>query len=390
MSNDFLIKDARELLAIAEKNPQVQDYYRRLPLGQIWASGARSGRHQILHEEQSSHDAITRLQEILFVHSPSAKEAELAVDWYQDTDMAWSVEASSIVPESSVVHRGNKRYWHDDFRHAGMYERIAGCDVNIRTVVELGAGCGGLARLITLHSSVVRYIVVDLPDTLAYSMMFLRANFPDVTWQWVEAGEAPKPDAQFVFVPVGFESCLHGQHFDAFINTASLGETRHETVRHWFDFVQERCRFDWIFSVNRFLNVVSPDEMAYRKEENGHAFCFDRRWEIVDWELSPRFLQCPWMNRHARQVLIFGKRVEQPIEYDYHLLLDANAGSWNHAKNDMTNFAPALNEDFTMTGVLFKLWEAHRLNPNDGTRAALKRYMAFLAGGATFEDEVYL
>lgn len=399
MHNDFLIKDALELTDAAEAHPAVQHYRQALPLGAIWINA--HWRYNQLYGT-SSYDAIAKTQEILFVHSQSAREAELAVRWYIQRftpeavkALPFSGEASDITPEKATVRIDGKKYFHDDFRHHGMLHRMSKAlgEKPLSSVVELGAGTGGLARILKGKFPGVRYVIIDLPDTLAYSMMFLRATFPDAKWHWVDGKPFNTTDFDFVFCPVGMETLLYGQHFDAFINTASLGEMKIDAVKHWFAFVQGRCQFDFIFSVNRFLNLITtPHTMAWRREDNTSALQFDAKWDIIDWELVPWFIHCPWQNRHARQALIFGRRRETPLAPDPSQIADALAGSWN-PPGEMSIWSPALNEDVTMTGILFKFWDALRRDPGSDTRESLRAFVADhlrQKSAGVFEEEIHL
>lgn len=392
-SNDPLIDDARQLLATATASPAVQDYYRRLPLSGIWDWNA-GFKEKFLGG--SSFEALSELQTHLFVHNPnSRREMELAVRWNLSQPFrAGMREASALSPESSTVLIDKKRYWHDDFRHHATASRIAenfGPD-GPKRVVELGAGTGNLARILKTFYPGMQYVIIDLPDTLVYSMMFLRANFPDATWHFVTDPDTSvggrKED--FIFVPVGMECCLmDNTPFDAFINTASLGEMRHDAVKHWFDFFQNRIKVDYVFSVNRFLNTVTDVEYSWRQFENGHWMLFDQGWEWLDWEVQPDFLRSPYQNRHARQVLAFGKRCDKDRAEVYDIQ-DALTASWNHPSLTMTAQSPSFGSDLTKTGPLFLLWEAVRANPSHENCRAMLRYMRWFSAGAKIEDEAHL
>lgn len=390
MSNDFLLREACEQLAAAQTNPAVRAYTEGLPLSPIWLQNAVAKRAALA--AASFDAALAALQTMLFVHSRSADEAALAVRWnLRQPFAAAAPEASAFAPEDSVVRIGGRRYWHDDFRHHGFLRRMTAAlaGETPARILELGAGCGNLARLIKLAWPGVRYTIVDLPDTLVFAGMFLRANFPEarVCFLTDESAAGELTAADFALVPAGLEHVLAGQSFDAFINTASLGEMRRETVEYWFDFVQRRVQARRIFSCNRLLNTVLLDGgHDWRRGENGHAFAFDATWRIDDFELEPDFLRCPWQNRHARQALIFGARIAAPEPFApaADAALMARVASWNQPPHDMTAQDVALAADFTRDGVLFALWNAHRLAPGTGERAAaaadLRQYLDYLCG----------
>lgn len=402
MSNDFILSDARELLRQAQSSEAVKSYYRDRPLGAIWQNN-ETLKTEIIQNSRSFDEAISRFQKMLYAHSNMRRDAERAVWWHLAHARRMLPRASALMPEDLTIAVDGIRYWHDDFRHAATVDRMAR-QINIiegvkrpMRLLELGAGCGNLARLICQRRSNVKYVIVDLPDTLIFAMMFLRAEFPEARWQFPADGIfMNRSSDDFWFIPVGHESILEGEEFDAFINTASLGEMKTETVKYWMDFATNKIAAKHIFSVNRFLNTITPQEREWRAGDNGHAFMFDPHWEITDFELGPDFLRCPWQNRHARQLLCFGRKRDQPIEYDAYRK-DAVAGaisaSWNNGSfpESMTINDPPLNCDFTLTGPLYALWEGYRLAPSPQTKAALWQYMGYLCGasGRQFEDEIY-
>lgn len=405
ISNDYLLSEAREFLAQAEAHPAVKAYRQSLPLSRIWVENEPLKLEYLNGEKATSWQAMMQLQTRLFVHSPSAREAQLAVRWYLAQTGYVGPQASEHAPEDSVVRMANgRRYWHDDFRHWMTFHRLLdkldGSDPNHPlspqsrkgVVVELGAGCGNLARIVRRERD-VKYVIIDLPDTLVFSYMFLKANFPDATFDQVgEIMEGWRLAADFTFIPVGLETVLHGQRIDLFINTASLGEMRRETVRHWFDFVQRRTDTRHILSVNRFMNVIRPGSHDWRIEDNGHAFMFDEQWKVLDWELDPHFLRCPWQNRHARQLLIIAQRSEGLPDYDAEDFGAAACGSWTQGPHEMSVQAPPLSPDFTKNGTLYKIWNALR-HGDRLARGLFLEYCEFLNRGLTeqrFEDELQI
>jgi len=70
-----------------------------------------------------------------------------------------------------------------------------------------------------------------------------------------------------------FADALVAQPFDVFLNTASLGEMRNQEIRHWMRFVQERLDVRYWYSLNRYLNVITPGLHDWRLDENSAHFC---------------------------------------------------------------------------------------------------------------------
>lgn len=394
--NDFLLKDARELLAQCDASEAVKTYYRDLPLGHIW-QGNEPLKRAYLSESSSFDGALSKLQSQLFDHAGSMRDRELSAEWHLENFGDLCAAPKYGNGEIAIV-RG-RPYLPDSFRQELTSERLSATVPHgrVKRVIELGAGTGQLARRIFRDSGErTKHVIIDLPDTLVFSMMFLRAEFPDASWQWAgDPGggwEAHDGHSDFVFVPVGMEHTLHGQSFDLFVNTASMGEMPIATVKHWFDFVQNKIDCKYILSVNRFLSLLSPQTVSWRQNENTTAFQFDRRWKILDWELTPDFLRCPWANRHARQLLVISERMAEEQSTDRDLVGDAMCGSWANPHRELSVQDHPLTCDFTMNGPLFMLWEAHRLGLS-GAADGLKGYMQFLRHGRpdmVFEEECHL
>jgi len=408
--NDFLIADARDQLAKMMGRPEVQAYEQRLPLSRIWAGDNRRVKHEIMGLASSSIEAVENFQAYLFQGVPPPYEAELAVKWHLKSLRAQGIDPASLptfaqesafAPETTLVVAEERRYRPDFFRHLGTIIRFrqAISGAPIRRVLELGAGTGNLARLFVHYFPGVRYVIIDLPDTLIYSFMYLRLNFPEARCRFIESA-APLSESDidaydFLFCPVGLEEAFSGLQFDACVNTASLGEMRAEAVRYWFNFFQNRLSALHILSVNRFLNTIRPGEHSWRIDENTSALCFDRDWEVLDWELDPTFLRCPYVNKAARQLLVIARRnanldAGECRRRSIELLKEADCGSWNKPPLEMTCQDNVLVADMTVMGILFRLWESLRLDARaDNTLSMLKYLTTLTHGRDTSFEETY-
>jgi putative sugar O-methyltransferase len=125
----------------------------------------------------------------------------------------------------------------------------------LRTVIEIGAGYGGLARLVKLFEHSVQYWIVDLPETIYFSYSFLRANFPEAKCAAFSADSPPVGDvagSDFVFVPTDALAHLAGRSFDLAINTSSLGEMTQAAVERYFHLLEQDTSVRYFYSMNRY------------------------------------------------------------------------------------------------------------------------------------------
>lgn len=406
--NDFILNDALDFLDLADVHHVSSGYEQRLPLSPIWAGEWTDRKRAILKASGSASDAVETLQAQLFMGVPPERETQLAIEWHLDTLRKQGIDPSSLpdyaqeaffAPAEVIYRIDGRRYRPDFFRHLGTLLRLQKAlgDQSPRTILELGAGTGNLARLFLGAWPKVRYVIIDLPDMLVYSFMYLRLNFPDFSYHFV-TGERPlgREEAaqfQFIFCPVSYQDAVLDLPFDLFVNTASLGETRAETVRHWFDVVQKRVQPRWLLSVNRYLNTVVPYLHDWRLEENTTAMCIDADWRILDWELEPSFMACPYVNKYSRHLLVIGEReAADPIErkrISKRLAEEAALGSWNQPPLEMTHQDNVLASDLTQSGILYKIWQSIRLDESETNLQLMLSYLDTLCHKSDRHFEEY-
>lgn len=129
----------------------------------------------------------------------------------------------------------------------------------VNTILEIGGGYGGLARLMKLLLPSVRYFILDLPESLFFSYIFLSANFPDSRIKFItDKNEMPNPgnynNFDFILVPTALIDTLSGISADIVINTASLGEMRQTTIDRYMKFIQQDIRVKYFYSINHYGN----------------------------------------------------------------------------------------------------------------------------------------
>ena len=286
----------------------------------------------------------------------------------------------SIIQESTCSHPENNidvkgRKLNPDFlrcyyvaKQVVKYARAS--DLVIKRVVEIGAGTGHVARMLNLLLDIDQYVVIDIPETLAFSFSFFTENFPLEKIHLYNPETSTLDDissAKFILVPAPYAIIFPIIDYDLFINTASLGEMRVESVRLWMDLIQSKFNVRLLYTLNRYLNSIKLPDHVWRLSENESSVLYDERWNILSWQLEPEFTRRPYVDTQiARYVEIIALRLDR-IDADYDLdaeRCEIEAQDWFRfmAKdNTMTLLDTQTSHDYSMSGTLFRLWNAIRL-----------------------------
>ncbi len=375
------------------------NYAEKYPLSPIWSEENMRIMRDILSTSKDAVEAVHRLQAYWFMQVPPKTITDLAVDWHLNSllksgldffDLPLYIQESDYAPPETLTVRNDRKLRPDFFRHLGTVLRI---DKNCKLansnykIFEVGGGTGNLARLIRLLAPSCHYVIVDLPETICFSYMYLRLNFPNKKTLFV-TGKTDilnniLEDYDFIFAPISYAEDLLIAEYDMFINTASLGEMRNEMIRYWMNFVQEKMNPKFIVSVNRYLNTIIPGEHDWRLNENLCSLLYDEKWEMIDWELDPEFMRRPYASKAARHLLIIGKRLfsiakDKQIKMSKQLYEEAKLGSWRDFPVAMTCQDHVLVNDMTKDGILFRIWESIRLNRNKDNVNLMLEYLETL------------
>lgn len=387
--------------------PACQEFYKKYPLNEFWGGLNLRTMQAALAGERSLEGIIHAAQRtLMFSVSEEGAAQALAVAWLlkerQERMVGFSgasLQESEHTYPPLVVNVDGLRYTPDFLRCVNIAAEIDGVMGRSWVTVELGAGLGHLARVMLLSGVSARHVIIDLPETLVFSYAFLRKNFPEARLLLVEPGSEASValaarEFDIAFVPVAYaEVVLPGTPLDLFLNTASLGEMNNATIRYWMNFVQEHLRPRYLFTLNRFLNTITS-QLAWRREENECAQHYDAHWEILKWELEPTYTRCPYVDtRISRYVEIIARRspvtsltsvaaraVLQQVQQEDWWRLRAQGHVMGMRDNPIC-------VDGTMSGTLFKLWEALRLCPSQEAVEMLLTYLSRLCRSTAVEFE---
>ena len=283
--------------------------------------------------------------------------------------------------------------------------QIAG-RVELNSFLEIGAGTGHLARILITKFKPEKYVITDIPETLAFSFSFLTLNFPELKihlYHPAHSNLSEVESANVILVPAPYIAEFPIKDFDICINTASMGEMRHESQKFWFNLIQNTFSIKSIYSLNRFLNSILLPDHAWRLLENQANVHWDNSWEFVSWELEPEFTRSPYVDTQiARYLEIIGIRKENQFEIELTKLnppvseikQKIYSQDWYRFRgkdNSMTLLQSAQFHNFCKTGTLYTLWLAVQQTEGNDEELLLLilLYLNYLRGDSKWYYEEY-
>lgn len=400
-----LLEQGRSLYGQISRTYQRTGYSYTYELSPLWAGPNTKAMLDIIRGSMTAGQAVHAIQSTwLFSVNSTDYVKEKAIDWLLTNQrqnnidlfaMDEAVQESIHSNPNNNVIRSNRRLTPDFLRTVNLASEIKRhCLVEhgASSIVELGAGCGHLARTLKLLLAPKSYVILDIPESLFFSYLFLRLNFPDAKTLYVldasQIAGRSLAEYDFVFVPTLFSDAILENQFDLFVNTASLGEMPARTIRHWVNYVENKLKVRYLFSFNRFLNTIIPGQNDWRLDENECSVLWGPHWAIRRWELEPSFTRCPYKDTIiSRYLEMVAERQEpqSPSVYEERsklLLDDVCTEDWVRLEQsfppEMTCRDNILVNDMTQSGTLFKLWESIRLNATAGNVGWMIKYLQTL------------
>lgn len=418
--NEDVLYESKCLYNKVKKIYQDIGYDQSYKLNTFWADQNMRDMLKIINESNTAEEAIHAIQKTwLFSVNTPEPEKEKAVDWhlkqlnqsgYHILTQYPSIQESEYSNPALIVLRDDKKFTPDFLRTVNIaFEIIKICEIPQNRkfrIVELGAGCGHLARTIRFFIPNNSHIIIDIPETLFFSYIFLKLNFPEAKFLYLthqkQLEDISIEDYHYIFIPTMFAESIIGKNFDLFINTASLGEMDNSIIRYWMDFVQNKIQVKYLFTLNRYLNTITTNgSLDWRLDENECSVLYDSDWEILNWQLEPPFTRCPYVDTIiARYVEIIAKRgnplnAKERNGKSQQLLLDVMSEDWVRLEKSfpsvMTYRDNILASDLTKSGTLFKLWESIRLDMNVRNISLMLKYLDTLMHNQEkeFEETFY-
>jgi hypothetical protein len=158
-------------------------------------------------------------------------------------------------------------------------------------ICEIGGGYGALASWFKQAFPEVSYTIVDLPESLLFSRLYLSLTRPDVR---TSAGLTPAPRG-FRFVP-NYTAERLTESFDLVINTLSMSEMSEFQVRRYVQLMKcswlaEGGLFFEQNQDNRFLGLTCAEQL-FASEFPEHLFLETDGWKLRNgspnvWSMRP-------------------------------------------------------------------------------------------------------
>lgn len=414
-----------------EKYTETINYYNQCnyqnQVNFIWENNIHSDIARIISESKTEEELIdkvdrTFMYSINFPPENAHCNGQDSGCWTQDADNSYirdkqidwllskltfnlatmpdNIQESRFIHEKNKTVRDNRVLSGNFLRTLSISQQIFKHIIGIESIIELGGGTGHQARTFLLQIPNCKYTIIDLPETMIFSFTYLNLNFPEKKLFWVASHEDLKyvDEYDIVFIPAMFADNLAGRSYDLFINTASMGEMRNDVIAGWMNFIQNQVNIKFLFTLNRFLNTVDYGLSLTRRNENECSVTYDTDWNILNWELEPIYCRCPYIDTlHSRYLEIIAKREKNDkdcIQESNKWLEDAKsedifrmANMYNMGKMQQRN--NWLNNDTTMTGPLFKLWNSIRYHKNKENVSLMLTYLKRVTVCDFFEEYYY-
>ncbi|MDI1287190.1 MAG: putative sugar O-methyltransferase [Reyranella sp.] len=285
MASQSIVAEAREHLAAWRKLP----FPLEIMPAKIWADLIAENHENIIQTlspealvERVTSDNITTGP--AFVDEPRFKGIISGqLEWLKGFGRPLSsfpayVQDSELASPRVITTEDGRRVSAAFLYHLGTVATLGAFVGKFETVLELGSGYGGMARLLKLVHPGVHITMCDLPETLYLCYIYLRRHFPNCTFAaMTERGTVPTAD--FVFVPAPLASSLAGSAFDVAVNTCSLSEMTQSACDYYLRIIENDIKVDYFHHLNR---IGSPEPLL--ANACATSFGLDRHWDVLDFK----------------------------------------------------------------------------------------------------------
>lgn len=218
-----------------------------------------------------------------------------AIDKFTDSTLS--------IPSTVALYKGGPLVGDMLYFHVSYILAALSFNPNISTVCEIGGGYGGPARLWLTNtiSHIKNYTIVDLPESLFYAEVFLRATSPSLNIVYCKTKEdfENTQENTVYLVPIQLAHLTSKMKFDLVTNTGSLAELSDEWVAYWSRWLDaQQC--NQFYSHNYF--GISVDRLF--ESRNIFAPLTPSGWRTSRVRINPPLMLLQSAERNAAEIMM--------------------------------------------------------------------------------------
>ncbi len=378
----------------------------RNPAGTTWTQYCNDFKANVIYTFQgkTKKQILNLLMQSGAINSPTSfpdeKTSKLAFKWhlarvskaYKLKDYFPEVEESNFINGNCIYEINDGRIFSlDTFRYLEYLKKINNNLCNTRKIeryLEIGSGNGGFARTLKLINPTLKITLIDLPEVLFCSRIFLEETFPDNKHFFITSIDDLKlpeiKSADFLYLSHSlFKDWSQLEiKIDLFCNMRSIGEMPMHVTSQYIN-ILKNIEIENIFLENRFLNGYSPlyrKLLNFRKNEITGSTWMEDNWKTIDFDYEPIWTRSPYEADHPRYLSLCMKGKKSKKEFDKikseEIIENIKKQTWFQKYYQLKpwNIAPkTISRDCP---TLKNLWEINRNNP---TPKSLKLIIDFIA-----------
>lgn len=165
------------------------------------------------------------------------------------------------------------------------------------TILEIGAGYGSLCHKVTKLYPDIKYIILDLPESLLVQHYHLSQTDPSrkiVTLE--DMDDIERGDYDVALLPSWYGDKLAELNIDLVINMRSFGEMTKELLDYYFNIIHNSLAYGGIFyCVNRYVFTSSVHKLKLKD------YPFDEDWSFL-------ISQPQWLQTHLHEWIALRER----------------------------------------------------------------------------------
>jgi putative sugar O-methyltransferase len=165
------------------------------------------------------------------------------------------------------------------------------------TILEIGAGYGGLARILKTYIPNSCHILVDLPETLCYTSYFIAYNFPDKKVAYLsnildrlDEFDSLIEEYDFILIPPWVSRYIPNSSVDLVIDTYSMSEMSEIYAKYYIGHIDRTLNIGgYFYSINKRFKRES-DKLAF------YEWKFKSKFNTLLYDYS-KYIHPQWLGK---------------------------------------------------------------------------------------------